>query len=197
MTDTHFFLLVAETNKLAHAGQNCLVQFKYFFNTLVRQSSISLSFPSTKSKREEIVNSSYLGSSTEKFWVFVTNVSTKLKVRGFKPIKCLTWYKRPCNSQTLLAEARAKRKQVFQATCLSEDSIKGSCGGQRRLLRTRGRFHSSCLISLGRQFFMKLLNIVLITASNEIRACQGKHIALYCRYQQHQLYTDIEMEFLF
>ena len=139
------------------------------------------------------MNSSNLGSSIERPWVLSIKLGTKLKVHDLQPSECLTQYKRPCNSLTLLAEARAKRSQVFQIRCLSEDNFTGLYGGQERLFKIRDRFHSGGLISLGRQDFLKLLNISLfiLLAVRPVPAMvktmtERCSIALYCRNTQLQ-----------
>ena len=95
---------------------------------------------------------------------------TKLKVQDLLPFKCLSRYESPYYSLTLLAKLRAKRKQVFQVGCLSEDSFISSNFEGVRFSRTRGTFPSGGVISLGRQVFSEPLNILLVSISSNIYA---------------------------
>ena len=97
--------------------------------SLMGQSNISSLSPSTKSAKEGMVNYSNLESYSEWFCVLATKSGTKEKIQELKPYKCLGQQERPCSFLTLLAEARAKRKQVFQVKCLSEDNFIGLYGG--------------------------------------------------------------------
>ena len=79
------------------------------------QSKSSSQSPSTRSSKDGSVNFSNRGSETEGFWVLATKSGRKEMVQD--------------NSLTLLADARASKKGVFQVRCLSEANFRGSTGG--------------------------------------------------------------------
>ena len=58
------------------------------------------------------------------FWVFATN--SGMKERLLKPFEWPTFATRACNSPTLFAEARAKRKTALKVKFLSEALFRGS-----------------------------------------------------------------------
>ena len=87
--DTHFVLLVIKTKWLVQAGQcmYCFILERYFLIVLMMQSSISSLSPSTKSNKEEIVNSSNLRYKAEGLWVLAKKLEMKHKVHD---LECLT-----------------------------------------------------------------------------------------------------------
>ena len=101
--DTHFFLLVFETNRLVQAGQYCLVLLRYFLSTMIMQAvSHLISIHILKIHHGWDFE---LLKSTVKYWSWVLAMMSENH-------QCQTWYKLPCNSLTLLTKARVKRMQV-------------------------------------------------------------------------------------
>ena len=90
---------------------------------LMRQNNSASQSLSTISWRNGIIDSSDLESKIEEFWGLAANSIMKLNVHDLHPPCCLTRNEGPCDSLTVLAEAKAKRKQVFQLRCLSEDIV--------------------------------------------------------------------------
>ena len=141
---------------------------------LIGQSNISYQSLSTKSWWDGTENSSNLGSKTEGSGSLPQHLAWNWKCTTFIPSSCLTRYKRPCNSLTLLAKARTKRKLVFGVRCLSKDNFGGSNSRRVWLSRTKAWFDFSGLISLGKQFFPKLLNILpMILFSGQSMQARG------------------------
>ena len=106
-----------------------------------------------------MAKSSNPGSRIKEFCVFTTNCSTKLKVHDLHLLECLTQYKGPYNSLTLLAKARAKNEQVIPVRYLSKKNSKSSHGRRVRLFKTITSFHGRS-VALNRrycqpQFFTK------------------------------------------
>ena len=96
--DTRLFLLVFEMAKLFSFAQ---VPLQHPDRTEKHLISILIN----KVKKR--------GDCVAGFWALDTKSGTKLKVKDLQPFKCLTRYMKPNNSLTFLAEARAKKKQVF------------------------------------------------------------------------------------
>ena len=122
------FLPVVETEILACRAE-LFGPAKIFLHCSDRAEQHLYLSPHQQNHGDGAVNSSNLVSSIKGFWVFATNTINKLKAHNLYFFECLNRYKGSCNSLTLLAEARAKRKQVFLVRYLYKDKFTDLYGG--------------------------------------------------------------------
>ena len=89
-----------------------------------------------------------------------------------------TFFDRACNSDTLLAEARAIRNRVFIMRCLILQEDRGSKTLDIKYLNTTSRFHEIGLFFLLGKSFSKALIRVLMSSSLPTHGCTEEITAL-------------------
>ena len=137
-----------------------------------------------------------LGSALEGLCLLAMNSSTKLMAQDLDLLEYLTRYGRPCNPLTLLAKARARRKQVFSGQMLLQGQF------YRLIWQTTEALQSQRKIPFW-WFNLPWKTVIFKTAEyltaypvrSKIFACQnegmieGRFVALNCRHCQPLLLT--------
>ena len=121
----HFFFPHVKTTKLQPTRQCWSVLHREGLMAWTRQNSIS-SLSVHKVLSEGIVKSSNCTSGKAGFCFLVTKLGVKEVVLKDQPLEGFTIYNRHCNLLTLLDDSSARRKHIFRARCLSNDSFKVS-----------------------------------------------------------------------